>query len=239
MKRMTKTALITGGTSGIGLGIALGFQAAGYQIVVTGVTEREVQQTQEQHPELDCRQLDVTSDSQVSQCLANLEELDVLINCAGVILRDNQEHTPEGFQSAIDVNLNGTMRMCYAAKSLLQHSYGCVINTASMLSFFGSGFVPAYSASKGGIMQFTKSLAIAWAPDKIRVNALAPGWIQTELTRPLYEDEQRSRQITDRTPMNRWGKPADVAGPALFLASKQAEFITGVTLPVDGGYSIM
>jgi len=88
-------------------------------------------------------------------------------------------------------------------------------------------------------MQFTKSLAIAWAPDKIRVNALAPGWIQTELTRPLYEDEQRSRQITDRTPMNRWGKPADVAGPALFLASKQAEFITGVTLPVDGGYSIM
>ena len=239
MKRMTKTALITGGTSGIGLGIALGFQAAGYQIIVTGVTEQEVQRTQEQHPELDCRQLDVTSDSQVSQCLANLEELDVLINCAGVILRDNQEHTPEGFHSAIDVNLNGTMRMCYAAKSLLQQSYGCVINTASMLSFFGSGFVPAYSASKGGIMQFTKSLAIAWAPDKIRVNALAPGWIQTELTRPLYEDEQRSRQITNRTPMNRWGKPADVAGPALFLASKQAEFITGVTLPVDGGYSIM
>ena len=131
------------------------------------------------------------------------------------------------------------MRMCYAAKQLLTASQGCVINTASMLSFFGSGYVPAYSASKGGVVQFTKSLAIAWAPENIRVNAIAPGWIKTTLTQPLYEDEKRSREIIDLTPLHRWGTPADVAGPALFLSSEQAQFVTGVVLPVDGGYSIM
>ena len=99
--------------------------------------------------------------------------------------------------------------------------------------------MPAYSASKGGIVQFTKSLAIAWAPEQIRVNAIAPGWIKTTLTQPLYEDETRSREIINRTPLDRWGVPEDVAGPALFLASQQAQFVTGVVLPVDGGYSIM
>lgn len=107
-----------------------------------------------------------------------------------------------------------------------------------MLSFFGSGFVPGYSASKGGVVQFTKSLAIAWATDQIRVNAIAPGWIETALTQPLYEDPERSKAITDRTPLARWGVPEDVAGPALFLASRQAQFVTGIVLPVDGGYSI-
>ena len=107
-----------------------------------------------------------------------------------------------------------------------------------MLSFFGSGFAPAYSASKGGIAQLTKSLAIASAPDSIRCNALAPGWIATPLTQALREDEDRSRAIVERTPMRRWGQPADVIGPALFLLSPAAAFITGAILPVDGGYSI-
>ena len=236
---MTKAVLITGGTSGIGLGISLGFQSAGYDVIATGVSAEETEATRNLFPGLDCRVLDVTCQEQITTLLNDLSHLDVLINCAGVILRANQEHTAEGFEKALDVNLNGTMRMCYAAKQLLTASQGCVINTASMLSFFGSGYVPAYSASKGGIVQFTKSLAIAWAPEHIRVNAVAPGWIKTTLTQPLYEDEVRSREITARTPLNRWGIPADVAGPALFLSSEQAQFVTGVVLPVDGGYSIM
>ena len=236
---MTKTALITGGTSGIGLAISQGFHTAGYQIIATGVSQQEVQQTQQAHAELRCQVLDVKNEAQIAELVASLTELNVLVNCAGVILRDNQEHTVAGFEEAIDINLHGTMRMCYAARKLLQESQGCVINTASMLSYFGSGFVPAYSASKGGVVQFTKSLAIAWAPQKIRVNAIAPGWIKTELTKPLAEDSQRSKEITDRTPMDRWGDPSEVAGPALFLASEAAGFITGVTLPVDGGYSVM
>ena len=236
---MKKTVLITGGTSGIGLGIGLGFQSAGYDVIATGVNAEETEATRNLYPDLDCRVLDVTCQEQITTILNDLSHLDVLINCAGVILRDNQEHTAEGFEKALDVNLNGTMRMCYAAKQLLTASQGCVINTASMLSFFGSGYVPAYSASKGGVVQFTKSLAIAWAPEDIRVNAIAPGWIKTTLTQPLYEDEARSREITARTPLNRWGIPADVVGPALFLSSEQAQFVTGVVLPVDGGYSIM
>jgi 2-dehydro-3-deoxy-D-gluconate 5-dehydrogenase len=130
------------------------------------------------------------------------------------------------------------MRVCAAARPLLAKTRGCVINIASMLSFFGSGFVPAYSASKGGIVQLTKSLAIAWAADGIRVNAIAPGWIETAMTAPLVADPARRDAITARTPLARWGQPADVAGAALFLASPAAAFITGVILPVDGGYSI-
>ena len=107
-----------------------------------------------------------------------------------------------------------------------------------MLSFIGSGYVPAYSASKGGVVQLTKSLAIAWAADGIRVNAIAPGWIETEFTKSLRDDPSRSRAIVDRTPLGRWGKPADLSGAALFLCSSAAAFITGVVLSVDGGYSV-
>jgi NAD(P)-dependent dehydrogenase (short-subunit alcohol dehydrogenase family) len=130
------------------------------------------------------------------------------------------------------------MRMCAACHPLLAVSRGCVINIASMLSFFGGGSVPAYSASKGGIAQLTKSLAIAWAADGIRVNAIAPGWIETALTAPLTADARRREEIVQRTPLGRWGQPEDVAGAAVFLCSPAAAFITGAILPVDGGYSI-
>jgi NAD(P)-dependent dehydrogenase (short-subunit alcohol dehydrogenase family) len=161
----------------------------------------------------------------------------VLVNCAGIIKR-SEEHDPEVFAQVLDINLTGTMRVCSAARPALKKTGGCIINTASMLSFFGGGLVPAYSASKGGIAQLTKSLAIAYAADGIRVNAVAPGWIATPLTQALQDDPLRSAPILARTPMGRWGTPEDVAGPVLFLASDSARFVTGVVLPVDGGYLI-
>jgi NAD(P)-dependent dehydrogenase (short-subunit alcohol dehydrogenase family) len=130
------------------------------------------------------------------------------------------------------------MRACAAAREGLKARGGCIVNTASMLSFFGGGLTPGYSASKGGVAQLTKSLAIAYAADGIRVNAVAPGWIATPLTQALQEDPVRHAQIVGRTPMGRWGQPEDVADPVLFLASPAARFITGVVLPVDGGYLI-
>ena len=138
----------------------------------------------------------------------------------------------------LDINLNGTMRTCAAARPLLAASRGSIVNTASMLSFFGGGLVPGYAASKGGVAQLTKSLAIAYAAEGIRVNAVAPGWIATRLTGALQGDEGRSAAIVARTPLGRWGTPQDVAGAALFLASPWAAFVTGIVLPVDGGYLV-
>ena len=126
--------------------------------------------------------------------------------------------------------------MCTSCFPLLAKRQGCVLNIASMLSYFGSGYAPGYSCSKGGIVQLTRSLAIAWASQQVRVNALAPGWIETELTKPLHENPERHQQILQRTPLGRWGKPQDVASAAVFLCSSGAQFITGTVLPVDGGY---
>jgi len=173
----------------------------------------------------------------VQALVAALGPLDVVVNCAGVIRR-GAEHDPVAFADTVDINLTGTMRVCAAARPALAARRGCIINTASMLSFFGGGLVPGYSASKGGVAQLTKSLAIAYAADGIRVNAVAPGWIATPLTQALQDDAARSGQILARTPLGRWGTPADVAGPVLFLASAAAQFVTGVVLPVDGGYLI-
>jgi NAD(P)-dependent dehydrogenase (short-subunit alcohol dehydrogenase family) len=131
------------------------------------------------------------------------------------------------------------MRLSTTCRPALAKRGGAIVNIASMLSFFGGGLVPAYSASKGGIVTLTKSLAIAWAKDNIRVNAIAPGWIATPLTEALQKDEARSRMILDRTPMGRWGTSEDLVGPALFLASDAARFVTGAVLAVDGGYASM
>lgn len=228
-----RSALVTGGGSGIGLGIARALRAAGADVIVAGLPDKVVHDL----AGLQVESLDVTDSVAVNALMGGLHKLDIVVNAAG-ILRRGQEHELDVFAQVIDVNLTGTMRVCQAAHQLLKASGGCVINVASMLSFFGGGLVPGYSASKGGVAQLTKSLAIAWAPDGIRVNAIAPGWIQTPLTQGLQDDPGRSSAILARTPLGRWGRPDDVAGPALFLCSSAAAFMTGVVLPVDGGYLI-
>ena len=233
---MARQILITGGTSGIGAGIAAAFAAQGDQVTVTGATAAEVDAATGRAG-ITAHVLDVRDGAAVQALVAALGPLDVVVNCAGVIRR-GAEHDPVAFADTVDINLNGTMRVCAAARPALAARRGCIINTASMLSFFGGGLVPGYSASKGGVAQLTKSLAIAYAADGIRVNAVAPGWIATPLTQALQDDAARSGQILARTPLGRWGTPADVAGPVLFLASAAAQFVTGVVLPVDGGYLI-
>ncbi|MDB5739932.1 MAG: 2-deoxy-D-gluconate 3-dehydrogenase [Alphaproteobacteria bacterium] len=230
-----KHALVTGGTRGIGFGIAAALLEADYAVTVTGLTPDDIVNTPK-HAHLNAIMLDVTSDSGTAASVIGFEQLDVLVNCAGTILREGKEFTVEGFQQVIDVNLTGTMRMCLAAKPLLEASGGCIINTASLWSFFGGGLTPAYTASKGGVAQLTKALAVAWAPT-IRVNAIAPGWIETDLTKAAQDDKTRSDAIIARTPQGRWGRPDDIGGAVVFLCSDAARFITGTILPIDGGYS--
>jgi len=227
-----KSVLVSGGTSGIGRAIAEAFSATGAKVVSAGLAGDE-------NPPLPIRTeiFDVSDDSAVQRLISTISAIDVVVNAAGIIRRD-KEFDVQTFKEVVDVNLTGAMRVCVAARSKLAESGGSIINIASMLSIFGGGRVPAYSASKGGIVQLTRSLAVAWAPDRIRVNAIAPGWITTPLTDALRGDVRRSAELVARTPMGRWGKPEEVAGAALFLASEAASFITGAVIPVDGGYSV-
>lgn len=232
---MTRLALVTGGTRGIGEGVARALVREGYAVVACGLTEAECAAFAPQTG-ITTRVLDVTDAASVTAVIDACDRIDLLVNCAGMIQRNGREFEIEAFRLTVDVNLSGTMRMCLAAKDKLAASKGSVVNTASMLTFFGSPFAPGYAASKGGVGQLTKSLAAAWAREGIRVNAIAPGWIETELTRPLVEDPVRSAPILARTPMDRWGQPDDVAGVVSFLASDAARFVTGAIIPIDGGY---
>jgi NAD(P)-dependent dehydrogenase (short-subunit alcohol dehydrogenase family) len=220
-------ALITGAAGGIGSALTAGFRAAGYEVV--GV-DRSVADGVEM--------LDITDANAVTAFGKRFDALSVLVNAAG-ILRLREEYDPAVFSSVLDVNLAGAMRLAVACWPALASARGSIVNIASIHALFGAPLSPGYAASKAGLAQLTKSLAVAWAAEGIRVNAIAPGWIETPMTVPARTDEERNRAILARTPMGRWGKPEDIVGPALFLASDAARFVTGVILPVDGGYAAM
>jgi NAD(P)-dependent dehydrogenase (short-subunit alcohol dehydrogenase family) len=224
-------AVITGGTSGIGLGLSRGFAAAGATVTAIGFNADQV----EAHPGIRFVEADVTDQAQLDAVVADCPRIDAVVTCAGLIRRID-EHDPDVFAQVVDVNLTGTMRTLVACKPRLVESGGAAVGIASILTWAAGPLVPGYSASKGGVKQLVQSLATAWAPEGVRVNAIAPGWIDTPLTDALRADPERTRLIMDRTPMKRWGQPQDLVGAALFLCSDAAAFITGATLAVDGGY---
>jgi NAD(P)-dependent dehydrogenase (short-subunit alcohol dehydrogenase family) len=232
-----KKALITGGTQGIGAAVARQLAGMGARVIAAGLPPAGGWTEDLSLGETGIRmaELDVSDPHSVSRLFSELDGLDILVNCAGIIRR-GAEHEVDVFEQVIAVNLTGTMRVCSAARALLGQDGGAIVNLASMLSFFGGALVPAYAASKGGIAQLTRSLALAYAAEGIRVNAVAPGWIATPLTQALQEDEERSRALLQRTPLGRWGQPEDVAHVIAFLCTPAASFMTGAVVPVDGGY---
>lgn len=231
-----RNVVIVGGTSGIGAAIAGGLADAGWNVTATGATDREVASARQARADVACLALDVRDDQAVQAFASRFDELHGLVNCAGIVRR-GQEQQPDVFSEVVDINLNGTYRCCAAFAEALSRAGGSIVNTASMLSFFG-GVNVAYASSKGGIAQLTKSLALVYAPRGVRVNAIAPGWIRTALTEALHEDPAQSARVVARTPLARWGRPDDLSGPVQFLLSPAAAFITGCILPVDGGYLI-
>lgn len=237
-ERTPQIAFVSGGTGAIGRAICLAFANAGYRTIVGAIDVAETTLPET----VEGRWLDVTNRDSVEAALSDLDALSILINCAGITARERREFDPEVFARVVEVNLTGAMRLTMAARPRLRTAVQAgrdvaVVNVCSMLSFFGSPTVPAYAASKGGLLLLTKSLAGAWAEDGIRVNAVAPGYIETDLTRPLHDTPELRDRIERRTPMRRWGRPEDVTGAVMFLCSDQARFVTGTVIAADGGYS--
>jgi len=231
-------ALVTGGVGGIGSAVSAALRRSGAAVTATGFDQAEIDARagEVELSSIRLAPLDVGDHQAVDAFAAGIDQLDILVNCAGTTRRGPEAFEEEAFREVLDVNLAGTMRACRAFHRKLAESRGAIVNIASMMSFFGSGTAPGYAASKGGVALLTKSLAIAWAGDGIRVNAVAPGWIVTPLTERQIDPELRDR-VVNRTPMRRWGEPRHIADAVAFLCSPEAEFITGVVLPVDGGYS--
>lgn len=244
-----KVAVVTGGNGGLGLGMALGLADAGANIVVAARNQAKTQQAIKMIEALGVKALgvylDVLKPELVEACMQQTAEtfggLDILVANSGTVVRKPPEELSiEEWDLVIDTNLKGTFLCCRAALPyLIERGGGKIITNGSMFSIFGSTVRSAYPASKGGIVQLTKSLAVAWAKYNIQVNCILPGWLVTELTKPVYEHPEWSADILKRTPAGRWGTPDDMRGIAVFLASRASDFVTGAAIPVDGGFSVM
>jgi 2-deoxy-D-gluconate 3-dehydrogenase len=245
-----RVAVVTGGNGGIGLGMARGMAAAGAAIVVAGrnrdKSRRAVAELEGLGAKAVAIEVDVTDEASVvalvAQTVERLGRLDVLVNNAGINIRKPpHELELREWRQVIDTNLTSAFMASHAAHPVMKkQGGGKIINIGSMMSIFGAAFAPAYAASKGGIVQLTRSMATAWAPHHIQVNAVLPGWIDTELTtNARREVPGLHERVLSRIPEGRWGAGDDMAGVAVFLASRASDYVTGTAIPVDGGYSIM
>lgn len=244
-----RTALVTGGASGLGRGMAIGMSSAGAHVVLVDVAE-SVHRT--------AKEIAAQTGNPVNSIVANLADradlkrsfeeamkklggkLTILVNCAGVAFAAPVESYPmDKWDLTLEINLTACYELCQLAAPIMRaQKYGKIINIASMLSFFGGTGSSSYAVSKGGIMQMTKALSNELAPDGINVNAIAPGYMMTQLNAFILENEERVKLISSRIPKGRWGQAEDVMGPAVFLASAASDYVTGVILPVDGGYLV-
>ena len=226
-----KTALVTGGRRGIGLAIARGLRDHGASVTITGRAEDAA--GVDGFP---LKPMRLDDPGSIEVLAAGFDGLDILVNNAGELIRDGKEYEPDNFDRIILNNLNGTYRMCHAFHPVLKVSGGCIVNVVSMRAFIGSPLGPAYGASKAGIMQLTRTLAVHWGADGIRVNALAPGWVRTDMNIAVQKDEAAAAEIAGSAPLNRWGETHEMAGAAVYLASPAASFTTGTCLVADGGF---
>lgn len=232
-----RRVLITGGTNGMGNAMAHAFRELGAAVTVTGTRPREAYDT-DLHG-LDVRQFDAGDPDQVERLISSIDGLDVLINNGAMVLYQGQEFDMEGFRRVMEVNLNAVMRLCMGFRPKLSKRRGSIINVASLAAYGAVRGNPAYGASKAGVVNLTKTLAVAFARDGIRVNGLAPGYVKTNITEVSHTNDQISDAIVQKTPMRRWGEPEDMVGPVLFLASNDiAGFVTGQTVTADGGYAL-
>ena len=242
-----RVAVVTGGNGGIGLGMAKGMAAAGATIVVAGRDAAKngaaVKELGEAGGKASAIPVDVLKEDScralIDQTMKAHGRLDILVNNAGMSIRKQPEqYTLAEWHTVLDSNLTSAFLCSHAAYRALKERGGKIINIGSMMSIFGAPFATAYAASKGGMVQMTKSMATAWAKDNIQVNAILPGWIDTALTRRAREQVQGLHDsVLKRTPAARWGVPDDFAGIAVFLAAPASDFVTGATIAVDGGYS--
>jgi 2-deoxy-D-gluconate 3-dehydrogenase len=241
-----KNALVTGSRTGLGAGIAVGLAQAGANVVINGSTGGGIEKVCDTVTALGVKAVCAVADISDPQACAGLIErtvselgsIDILVNNAGIIRRSPAaDYSAEDWACVIEVNLNAVFRLSQlAGRRMLAQGSGKIINIASVLSFQGGVFVPAYAASKGAVAQLTKALANEWAPKGINVNAIAPGYMATENTSALRADPVRSRQILERIPAGRWGTREDLAGVAVFLASAASDYMHGHVLVVDGGW---
>ncbi|WP_417515860.1 SDR family NAD(P)-dependent oxidoreductase [Minwuia sp.] len=232
-----RRVLITGGTNGMGNAMAHGFRRLGAAVTVTGTKPRDAYDS-DLHG-LDVRQFDAGDPDQVERLIDSIEALDVLINNGAMVLYRGQEFEMESFRRVMEVNLNAVMRLCTGFRPKLAKRRGAIVNIASLAAFGAVRGNPAYGASKAGVVNLTKTLAVAFAKDGIRVNGLAPGYVKTNITEVSHTNDAISDAIVKQTPMRRWGEPEDMVGPVLFLASNDiAGFVTGQTITADGGYAL-